>query len=75
MTQTKLNEVHPDKFSEYVSLCQSALNGVITPRTSKQEKIDYAFKALKILNAIAAEYHGLTPNTDFNLTTKESVFN
>lgn len=66
--QTQPNEVYPDKFTEYLSLCRSALNGVITPRTSKQEKIDYAFKALKILNAIEAEYNGLTPNTDFNLT-------
>ena len=68
MMQTQPNEVYPDNFTEYLSLCRSALNGVITPRTSKQEKIDYAFKALKILSAIEAEYNGLTPNTDFNLT-------
>ena len=73
MMQTKLNEVYPDKFTEYISLCRSALNGVITPKTSKQEKIDYAFKVLKILNAIEAEYNGLAPNTDFNLTPPEGV--
>jgi len=65
MNQNELNEVYPDKFSEYISLCRSVLNGVITQKTSKQEKIEYGFKALNIINAIEAEYHGLTPNTNF----------
>jgi len=57
-------EIYSDKLSEYISLCRSALNGIITPQTAKQEKIDYGFKALKILTAIEAEYHGLTPDEE-----------
>ncbi len=67
MMESKLNEVYPDKLSEYVSLCRSALNGVLSPNMSKKEKEAYGYRALKILNAIEAEYNGLCPDDDFSI--------
>jgi hypothetical protein len=51
--------IYPDKHAEIISICRSNLNGVVTPRTSKAEKMEYGWKALEQLRQLELIWLGI----------------
>ena len=47
-----MNEIYPDKHSEIISICRSHVNGVITSKTTNQEKVKYGWKILEQLRIL-----------------------
>jgi hypothetical protein len=52
------HEVYPDRVQELISELRSHLNGVITDKTSKADKIRYGWEALEKLRLIEMAWHG-----------------
>lgn len=51
-------EIYPDRIQELIIELRSHLNGVISPSTTKQEKIGHGWQALEKLRLIEMDWHG-----------------
>ena len=54
-----MKDVYADNFEEIASYCLSALNGVVSSSTTKNEKVNYGFVAMRHLAALAYEWNGV----------------